>query len=425
MKKLIIILSILALSGCLHDVIDEPATPDDSVYYPELPDRQAFEDVEIDASRMTINLPSEPEVQRPDQVVADFFMRLMNNLELMNQEASTLAISGEWAPPLYKPSARRLIIEYPQKCTNENEDKNATLAVLWDDVNNDDLPLVGDKWYYISENCLDSANGTYVTGTKMETGMSRQLDNTDQVALEDLFENYTYQFDLQINHIGHNHAYFKDTVFTTSRQENSNDEIVAELNVNDTSRFGVKSNAAESLYLFAPTLLKASTNEDEQTLTLEYNGNYYVGDFSLNQDDNNYIYTEAGEIAVDENGDEITKEFIITNNEYLEITTTEPLVFSFDYYSPTSNLIVNPQLESGKLELVGDSGGTIQIEPKEIEVEDTIEVDGEEQTTTRTIQVIEFKVNVDGDDEIDAVSNMSLLELFQNRNFNLLNLTGG
>ncbi len=378
MKKLSILPLAVILTGCLHesvveDAVKAPVTPEAKIEYPPLADAAIYQALQTEAVAMPLaTATAEP-------IIADFLRRVMSTLELANQEADIVATNSLWTPPVWKASAKpggrklSIITADNSRCDNSgsNQQTNSE-ALVWDDVNDDGLPLAGDKWYYIIENCENQSKSTFVTGVILYAGMSDPFNNQGLSDQSNTFSNYQYTLDIQINADNSNNAYFKGTTLTISRSENSDGAEITELQVNANALMGVKS--ADNAYLFVPQKLSAIADDQAQTLIFEYQGDYYQN-------------TDG-------------------TKEKLTVVTEEPLTFSFDFHPTISNALENIQMVSGSLKFVGADNSYIVL-------------------SVNADETLKIQIDEDGDDTVDATFDTDLDTMYQQTVFGLVNIVGG
>lgn len=402
MKKLSIISISILLGACFHEAVEAPKKVEAVIDYPPLLEQESFEHLQEEATLKPFEEATEENqfevITDAQNLALDFITRIMNVLEIANQELGIVANSdyvtstGLQPSPSFKVGSRskNILFASDDNCAApDNDNETNTSSVVWDDVNDDGKPLEGDKWFYIIENCQNESNNSFVTGVIEYSGMRNpfptQEDLLDETIRTDLFSNYNFTFDVQISYPNENTAYYKDTLLTLSRSVNDAEEDITELQAGSGSLFGVASESGR--YLFAPDHLDALSNDDSEILSFDVDGTYYLG---------------SSEVS-----------------EYVTVTTEETLEFSYESQNDlqqSSSKFANLKLTSGKIKFVGKDNYTIIFSAAEPFVTE------EEQE----IETFRLEIDYDGDGEIDKNSSDAIDQwLFNRSDFTLLNLTGG
>lgn len=369
MKKLAILSSILMLNGCLHEAIDEPERIQAEIEYPPLSAQQAFDDLQLDSSLMALD------ADNAEELMTKALIRLLNIVEIANQETDIVAVNIARPEAVFKPGARSLtpITASSNRCKNEAETNELnTEALVWEDVNEDKLPLEGDKWYYILEQCLNEVNSSYVTGVILYSGMDDPFNQRGLQIENELFSDYQYTLDIQVEHQNEMSAFFDDTKLTISREINADNSEITDFAIQADSKMGVKS--GDSLYMFKMNSLTAQSDDDEQTLSLSVDAQYLMS-------------TE-----------ESTAE--------LNIVSQENLLFNFEYSVFQNQDLTNVSLGSGELKISGANGSSLVLSVVD---EETLEI----------------AIDEDGDGETDDTVELEQTAIFADPQFKLLNITGG
>ena len=382
MKKLAFLATTLFVTGCLHDVVEEPEKITGEVEYPALSSQEAF-----DSLRNTEILKSFDESDA-EELATSILIRLLNIIEISNQEVGEVSVDSS-VSPVFKPSKRVLTPIHVDKegCQNNLDTSQLnTIALVWDDANDDGYPLKGDKWYFISNQCIDNSNSAYSTGvieySNMEDPFGRCIETDEGVTTdiclglrEEDDQNYTNRqvnLDLQIDYQNEKSVFFDDVAILLSRSIDGSDSEITDFVVNAESKMGVKSD--DDLYLFEFNQLELKNDEDNENIAIKVDSKYFLR--------------------------------LEDSDEYLNVKTTDDLEFSYDFLSGLHSGFTNVEFISGKMEITGANESRIVFNI----------VDSE---------TLSFEVDADGDGEFDETIEIESSKILDSPDFKLINITGG
>jgi len=354
-KYLLYPVLLLPLSACYHDDV-EPVEA--KIDYPPLAAKSDFE------AAQTLSAV-ELDAENAQKILQDSLVRLMNVVEIGNHLADEIA-EGSQPDPVFKPMARefKIVEASTEGCINPETDATNTQSLIWNDEDNNNLPSKGDEWFYIWEGCESDANSSVLTGVMSFTGMVDPFNKLGNLNDEVAFSNYQYSFDTQIDFRNGNSVYLDQTKIVFNREVVDSNEITR-LSVKSGSKMGVKS--GDDVYMFEINALDLTANEDNDTLELEIDSRYF----------------DSSE----------------TINGYVDIITTEPLMFEYDL--DLINPAVTAKLTSGNLELNAMNSETANLAVDEDDTQVNIMISSADQPET-----------------------VPQTDFFDNSIFKLVNLTG-